>query len=110
MGRPHRMSAPPPDPPATWRSRLACGRPRKPLEPHRPLAWRLRALSWFAAAAGFLVLAPLPLLIGLEAASVTEAASSRGGVVCFGVALLLRWCSRLARPTPVLLAAIDEDV
>lgn len=103
------MTAHPLDPPSTRRGRFAYGRPRKPLEPHRPIPWWLRAASWFAAAAGFLILAPLPLLIGLEAPAVAAAVSSRGGVICFLVALLLRWLSRLARSTPVLLDAIDED-
>lgn len=103
------MTALPSDRPSTWRQRFAYGRPRGPLEPHRPIPWWLRAASWFVATAGFLVLAPLPLLIGLDAPAVAEVVSSRGGVICFFVALLLRWLSRLARPTPVLLAAIDEE-
>ena len=58
---------------------------------------------------GFLALTPFPLLVELEAPAVAGAVLARAAVICFLVTLLLRWLARLARPTPLLLASIDED-
>lgn len=103
------MTAPAPAHTTTWRHRLGYGPRRRPLEPHRALPWRLRAASWFPAAAGSVAWAPLPLLLALDDDSMLIAATSQGGLVCLGTALALRWCAGLARATPLILAPIDED-
>jgi hypothetical protein len=88
--------------------RLCCGSERRPLEPHRPAPWLLRALSWLSAAIGFASLAPVALLIALNAPQGLVTSMSSGGVVALAGAVMARVASRLARPTPVTLQAAEE--
>jgi hypothetical protein len=89
--------------------RLGYGRPRRPLEPHRPAPWLLRGASWLSITAALLLLAPVAALVAVGrfervGAMMTIAATwlALGGIALRGLAILVQ-------PTPVILGQPDDE-
>jgi hypothetical protein len=89
--------------------RLAYGRPRRPLEPHRPAPWLLRGASWLSITAAMLLFAPVPALVAIGrfeqvGVMLTIAATwlALGGVALRALAILVQ-------PTPVVLGQPDDE-
>ena len=80
--------------------KLAYGRPRHPLEPHRPAPWLLRGLAWYlgAVVAVLLGLAPLLALVDLQAGAAVLAVAVW---LLVGV-LVCGFLAGAARPTPIV--------
>jgi hypothetical protein len=89
---------------------MAQGRQRRYLEPQRPLPWLLRGLAWSLAAGAFLFLSPLALLIALgvqmRVASAVAALGLSSGALAAGTAVT----AGLARPAPLTLNPVDEEI
>ena len=87
--------------------RLAYGRPRRPLEPHRPAPWLLRGLAWHlgAMAAVLLGLAPLLALVDVQ---VSAAVLATVIWLLLGV-LVCAFLAGATRPTPVVPRDVQND-
>lgn len=88
--------------------RLAYGRPRQPLEPHRPGPWLLRACAWMSAAVLCAVIGAVPTLAALDLPGVQDRIAA--GIVLLGLfTALLAWLAVQFRPTPVVLRDPEEE-
>jgi hypothetical protein len=92
---------------ATWRYRLWFDGPRKPLEPHRALPWLIRAGAWALLAIAFATFAVGAVAAAARTSIASHLAAVAGLLLALG--LLARWASLPFRPTPVVLAPVDDE-
>lgn len=96
-----------------WRRagmRIVRGRQRRYLEPHRPLPWLLRGLAWSLAATSCLLLSTLALIIALGAPMPMGSGIAAAGLVMAALALAIAVTAGLARPAPLVLNPVYEEI
>jgi hypothetical protein len=89
--------------------RLVYGRPRRPLEPHRPLPYLLRAVSWLLLGLGFVCGGPAAVVLASAGAHARAVASASAAAVLVSAGAAARVCALLTRPPVLDLSPHDEE-